>query len=110
MIVTDEQVETALAYLNATPSPIGLAKFELTKAENEKELRYATLFLVAEGKSVRDRECFVEASEAYTVARNQFAEATGAYEEEKARVRGAEMVIECWRTANANQRAAERIR
>jgi len=110
MIVTDSQVEAALSYLNADPSPIGVARFNLTSAENEKEMRYATLFLVAEGKSVRDRECFVESSEAYSVARGNYAKAISDYEDEKAKIRGAEMVIECWRTSNANQRAAERIR
>ena len=110
MIIKDEQVEAALAYLNASPSPIGVAKFKLTKAENEKELRYATLFLAAPGKSDKAREAFVKSSEAYSTARTAYAEAVGSYENERAKVRGAEMVIECWRTSNANQRAAERVR
>ena len=110
MIVTEAQVEAALAYLNADPPPISLAKLDLTNAENHLERIYAELFLKVDGANVRERECKVESNENYINARDIFALATRDYEAERAKIRGAEMICEIWRSESANIRAAEKIR
>ena len=109
-MVSDEDVEKALAYLNADPSPISLAKLDLMNTENEKERVYATILMASKGKSIAAREYEVEASEEYRVACNMHSAASAAYDDERARMRGAEAIIDVWRSQNANIRAAERIR
>lgn len=109
MIVTDDTVSKALAYLAEDPHPIALARKELTDAENEKDRIYAEAYAKKDG-SVRDREQACERGVSVIEARKRISEATGTWERHRARVRAAEMIIEVWRSENANARAAERVR
>jgi hypothetical protein len=109
MIVSDDTVSKALQYLADDPHPIALARKELTDAENEKDRLYAEAYREQEG-SVRDREQGCERRIPIIEARQRIAAATGDLERHRARVRAAEMIIEVWRSENANARAAERVR
>ena len=109
MIVSERNVSDALAYLATDPHPLALARKDVTDAENAREAEFAGLFVVAEG-TVRDRESAVERNASYQALKAAEAEAELALERHKARVKAAEMLIEVWRTENANIRAAERVR
>ena len=109
MIVTDDMVATALAYLADDPHPIAVARKRATDAENTAKRIFAQVYLLAEG-TVRERECFVEMNQQYQEAKTQEVRAAMELERHKARSRSAEMVIEVWRSENANARAAERVR
>lgn len=109
MIVTDEKVEIALSYLNMDPHPLALARKDVTDAETKAKQAYARAYLGADG-SVEARKATAETSADYAAAKREEANAALEFERHRARVKGAEMMIEIWRSENANARAAERIR
>lgn len=109
MIVNDDKVEIALSYLNMDPHPIALARKDMTDAENAAKQAFAREFTSATG-SVEARRAAAELAPDYVTAKAAEAEAIREFERHRSRVRGAEMIIEVWRSENANARAAERIR
>jgi hypothetical protein len=110
MIVSDDTVSKALQYLADDPHPIALARKELTDAENEKDRIYAEAYAEANQGSIRDREMACERRTEVIEARRRIAIALREVERHKARTNAAGMVIEVWRSENANARAAERVR
>ena len=109
MIVTENHVSDALDYLNVDPHPIALARKDVTDAENKCEELFSRAFLSADGP-VEGRRATAKTSPDYLTAKAEEAEAILELERHRARTRGAEMLLEIWRTENANARAAERIR
>ena len=109
MIVTEEHVSTAVEYLNEDPHPISIARKSVTDAENETKRIYARVFLAGVG-SVDARKATAEINENYIAAKDRESDAIQSLERHKAKIKSAEMIIEVWRTENANARAAERIR
>lgn len=109
MIVNDDTVSKALQYLAIDPHPIALAKKDMVDAENEREAWFAARFRLEQG-SIRERECAVEASEVFAKLKSKESDAAMEFERHRARVRSAEMIIEVWRSEQANVRAAERVR
>jgi len=110
MIVSDDTVSKALQYLSQDPHPLALAQKDLTDAENEKDKVFAEAYAAANQGSIRDREMACERREDVITARHNIAVAHGELHRHKARVKAAEMIIEVWRSENANARAAERVR
>lgn len=110
MIVSDKNVSDALAYLSIDPHPIALARKDVTDAENDRKAAFAELYIRSNGTTVKDRESSVECNEAYRATVDAESEALFELERHKARTRAAEMLIEVWRSENANARAAERVR
>lgn len=108
--ITEDMVSDALEYLGQEPHPIAVAKGELTRAENERKAVRARMMLIANGKTVSEREATAEASDQYAQAIEREAKASEAHEGARAKIAWANAAIECWRTQNANIRAAERIR
>lgn len=109
MIVSERNVSDALAYLADDPHPLALARKHITDAENKSKLAYAKAYLDAQG-SVDARKATAELDGEYVIARAEESEAILDLERHKARTKAAEMLIEVWRTENANIRAAERVR
>jgi hypothetical protein len=109
MIVSDKNISDALAYLAIDPHPYALARKDVVDAENECKRTFAQAFLDADG-SVDARKATAELSTKYQTAKANEEEAILSLERHKARARAAEMLIEVWRSENANVRAAERIR
>lgn len=109
MIVSDRNVSDALTYLSDDPHPLARARHELTLAENKTKEAFAEAFLDAEG-SVDARKSAAELSEIYVSAKSAEADAQLSFERHRSRVKAAEMIIEVWRSENANVRAAERVR
>lgn len=109
MIVADDTVSKALAYLADDPHPLALARKDVVDAENEAKRVFAKAFMAADG-SVASREATATASEVYVDAKATESDAILELERHKARVKAAEMIIEVWRSENANARAAEKVR
>lgn len=109
MIVTEKNVSDALAYLADDPHPLALARKDVTDGENKSKRLYARAFMDAQG-SVEARKASAETDPEYSTAKDDEAEAIFRLERHKARTKAAEMLIEVWRTENANIRAAERVR
>lgn len=109
MIVSDDMVSTALAYLAEDPHPIAVARKEVNDAENHANRIYSVLFLQAEGSNdVRKAKALID--EGYVVAQHRETDAIRDYERHKAQVESSKMLIEVWRSENANARAAEKVR
>jgi DNA topoisomerase VI subunit B len=110
MAVSENNVSTALTYLAMDPHPVAVAKHRLTMAENKCRETYGKLFLTSEGTSVAAKEASVESNPIYVDLKQAEADAVLELERHRSRVKAAEMLLEVWRTENANARAAERIR
>lgn len=108
MIVDERKVEIALDYLNADPAPVALARKEVADAENKCKRLWAQAFLDADG-SVEARKAAAETDASYAAAQDEYLEAVKNLENERGKSRGAEMIIEVYRTESANTRRAERI-
>lgn len=109
MAVSEKNVSDALYYLAQDPHPIAVARFNLTLAENAAREKAAELYLVTEG-TVKERESLVEVDPTMKLARSKEADSQMEFERHRSRVKAAEMLLEVWRTENANARAAERVR
>lgn len=109
MIVSDRNVSDALTYLADSPHPVARALKAKTDAENASKRAYAEAFLSAEG-SVEARRAKAELDGEYQAAKGTESDAALELETHKSRIRAADMLLEIWRTENANARAAERIR
>ena len=109
MIVSEKNISDALAYLAIDPHPLALARKYVVDAENLTRLVYAELYVKTSG-TVKERESEVECNTEYVDAKAAEAETILELERHKARARAAEMLIEVWRSENANVRAAERVR
>jgi hypothetical protein len=109
MAVSEKNVSDALTYLAADPHPLAEARFRLTMAENLAKETYARAFLESQG-TVKERECAAETSGNVIRHRRLEADCILEFERHRSRVKAAEMLLEVWRTENANARAAERVR
>src|SRR3989304_2796371 len=109
-IVSEKKVSEALSYLSIDPHPIALARKDVTDAENDMDELFAKLYRQQHEGSIKDRECAVHERDVYQRARDKVTEGMFELERHKARVKAAEMLIEVWRSENANIRAAERVR
>jgi DNA-dependent RNA polymerase auxiliary subunit epsilon len=109
MIVSEKNVSTALAYLADDPHPLARARYELTNAENKSRETFARLYLAA-GGSVEARKATAEIAPEYIETKKTEAEAQLEYERHRSRVKAADMLLEIWRSEQANVRAAEKIR
>jgi hypothetical protein len=110
MIVTDDMVEAALDYLSLFPHPVAKANRSLANAENDAEYIYSQVYQEINEGTVRDRECACNLDTRVRDSKENVAKSRYALDAHKARVRSSEMIIEIWRSENANARAAERIR
>ena len=109
MIVSERNVSTALEYLAIDPHPFALAKKHVTDAENKCKETVARTFLRSSG-SVDARKATAEIDADCMACKVEQGEAVLELERHRSRTKAAEMLIEVWRTENANIRAAERVR
>ena len=109
MIVSENNVQTALTFLADDPHPLAVAQYNLAKAENYRKECFARAFVDADG-GAELRKATAEIAEEYMKAKATEAEAIYELERVKSRKNAAENLIEVWRTENANARAAERVR
>ena len=108
--VSESNIHDALAYLAGDPHPLAVARFKLTTAENNAKQIYAECFLDSNQSTVDGRKASVEIDKRYIESKTAEALCVLEYERHRARVKAAEMLIEVWRSENANARVAEKIR
>jgi hypothetical protein len=109
MIVSDDTVSKALAYLAEDPHPLANAEKAVLFAEKERDEIFATLYLTTEG-TAKERESRVMIDPAFMTARANEIDAQAEKARHKRRTDAAEKIISVWQTENANARAAERVR
>lgn len=107
MIVSEDQVATAIAYLN-DDEIAAKARYDATMAENKSKEIFARLFLSYNDGPVAERQSRATCNPEYLEALQSEAKASAALEKHKSKVRACEMICEIFRTENANARAAER--
>jgi hypothetical protein len=109
MIVSDETVSKALAYLSEDPHPLANAEKAVMFAEMEKDEVFAHLYLATEG-TAKERESLVLIDDEFKAARRIEIEAEFEKARHRRRTDAADRIIAAWQTQNANIRAAERVR
>lgn len=109
MIVSDDTVSKALAYLAEDPHPLAIAQANVLSAERNRDETFAKLFLVTEGTK-DERTSLVEIDPVFKAAREEEIEAQKEMARHKRRTDAADKIISVWQTENANARAAERVR
>lgn len=109
MIVSDDNVTAALAYLG-DDEMAARAQFNATTRENAAKATFARLFLSYNAGPVAEREARATCNPEYMEAKSLEAEALKELARHKAKAKSCDMIVEIWRTENANARAAERIR
>jgi hypothetical protein len=101
--VTQDRMESALEYLAETDREYAIEKAELERSEiNRKRVR-ARIFLTTDG-TVAERQARAETHEDAQAADDRLIETIQKYETLKARRERAEIVIDVWRSINANRR------
>jgi hypothetical protein len=109
MIVTEDDVSAALAYLAADPHPLALARYDLRKAESELRDVYNDLFLQVTGSNEL-RRALAEHSVLWRTARDATNSAFLEVEAHRERQTWALSVRDIWREEGFRVRAAESIR
>lgn len=101
--ITDEAVNHALERLQTSAPKIGFAKAEAFRTEKmTKHIRALEMKRHDLGVTAQEREA--EASEAYARALEKAAVAAGEFEKLKSEREADVMLIEAWRSMNANNR------
>ena len=102
-MITDERMETALRYLVDTDNLSGDLKAEVARKEYAAKLARARIFLMSEG-SVEARKAQAEVSADVQAAEEELAKAIVADTRTQARRKTEVLVIDTWRSQNANRR------
>lgn len=103
-MVKDARCEKAISYLARTDSECAVLKANVARMEYGAKLARARLFLLAEGGSVEARKASADISEDVQAAEGRVADAIEAYEKVRAKRQTEELVVEIWRTTQANRR------
>jgi hypothetical protein len=103
-IVTDDDVDRALAFLRDSAIAVGAAREALVKAGHMVKHIEALLFLASSQGSIEARKADVRCQERWIEATNEEARAAGEYEKLKALREAANAKIEAWRSEQANYR------
>ena len=103
-MIKEDQVEAALSYLQSTDESCANAKANMKGLDDQKKTIHAIEVLKHEG-AIGLREKIAYASQAYTDHLERYKEAVFDYETENNRRNTYILLIETWRSMNANQRS-----
>lgn len=103
-IVTDDDVDKALAFLRDSAIAVGAAREDMVKAGHMVKHVEALLYLASEQKNVEAKKADVRCQEKWLAATAEEARASGEYEKLKALREAANAKIEAWRSEQANYR------
>lgn len=103
-MISDERMEKALKYLAQTDESTAEAKAEVARCEFLAKRVRARQFLLAEGSSVEARKAIAETSPEVEEVDSKLVEAILAYEKPRTKRTTEELVVETWRSINANRR------
>jgi len=109
-LITDDMIESALQYLSTASEPTAASRaMRLRKEFSRKRIR-AKLILEAPEKTAGLREAWAEAHPAYERACEEEIEAVEADEYYRSERSKADIIVEAWRSEQANQRAGSNFR
>lgn len=103
-MITEQRRDKALKYLAETDEPAAKAKARLMGLEDQKKTILATLFQEASGTQ-GERLKVAEAHDDYISHINEIAKACYDYEIYRNKRTTEALIVECWRSENANRRA-----
>ena len=102
-MISEEQCENALKYLAATDETGAILKGQVASKEYLAKLARSRVFLLSEG-SVEARKATAEISEEVQAAEMDYCTAVVEFEKVRAKRATRELVVETWRSVNANRR------
>lgn len=102
-MISDEKVQKALTYLSETDEPCAKAKSFLMGTEKQEKTVIAVEYANGDG-GVEERKQAAYRSPAYTDWKNKYQEAVYDFEIMRNRRTTAELIVEVWRSVNANRR------
>ena len=100
---TQDRMESAMQYLAETDQEYAIEKAELTRSEIARKRARAKVFLTVEG-SVADCQAKAEKDGGASEADDRYVKTIEEFEKLKARRERAQIVIDVWRSINANRR------
>jgi hypothetical protein len=103
MIVSDERCQKAIDYLVKTDEESAELKTDVARMEYSLDLEKKRAFLVADG-NVEERKAHAELAPETQAAINAHLKALLAYERIRAHRTTAALVVDTWRSVNANRR------
>lgn len=104
-LITDEMLEAAISYLANASEHIAASRANRLRAEHRRKRTRAKLILQSEERSATMREAWAEAHDIYAEVCEEEAKAVEHDEFHRNERNKADVIIEAWRTENANQRA-----
>jgi hypothetical protein len=104
-VISEDRLQKALAYLSTTDEPAAELKAQVARKEYLCKRIRARKFLLANGGSVESKKAVAEDSAEVAEAENELGQAIVAFEKVKAKRATEELIVEVWRSVNANRRA-----
>ena len=102
-MITDEKLQKALTYLAETDEPCAKAKSFLAGTEKQEKTIIAIEFANGE-RGVEEKKQAAHRSPAYELWRRAYQNAVYDFEIMRNKRQTAELIVEVWRTVQANQR------
>lgn len=103
-MITDEKLQKALSYLAETDEPCAKAKSYLAGTEKQEKTIIAIAFSDCLLRSVEERKQAAYRCDAYLAWQKKYQEAVYDFEIMRNKRQTAELIVEVWRTLQANQR------
>ena len=103
-LIAHDRVSKALQYLIDTDESCAKAKSYYEGLKDQTSTIEGTLYLQVEGKTVADRDARVASHELIKQHQEKIQNANTDYEIMRNRRKTSELIIECWRTEQANRR------
>jgi hypothetical protein len=103
IVISADRLQKSLTYLAETDEPCAKAKSLMIGLERQEKTILAMQYLGFTG-TVEERKAKAQATPQYQNWRETYEQAVFDYELMKNKRSTEEMVIECWRSLNANQR------
>lgn len=105
MIVTDERCQKAIDYLVKTDEESAELKTDVARKEYALDLAKKRMYLESEGKNVEERKATAEISMDVQLSVEAHLKAMVTFEKVKARRVTAALIVDTWRSVNANRRS-----
>ena len=109
-LVTDDMLEAAIQYLAKSSELIAASRANRLRAEHKRKRTRAQLIMQSMERSATMREAWAEAHELYQEACEAEAKAVEHDEYHRNERNKADVIIEAWRSENANSRAGSNFR
>jgi hypothetical protein len=103
-MISEKRLEEAMRMLATTDETSAELKTNMLRKEYVMDLARRRCFLIHEG-NIEERKAKAETDNSVTLAAEVYYEAVGAYEKLKAQRATEELIVEVWRSLNANRRA-----